>query len=70
MIIGAKDCPFCGSRNLVYVDSHYWLDDVLVFYHRVVCDMNQYGCGASSGYCRTEEEALKAWNRRKGNETV
>ena len=31
----------------------------------VVCDYSEGGCGASTGgSARTEEEAIKAWNRR------
>lgn len=52
-----KPCPFCGKSDTVEIecDSEY----IYVF-----CNTYNDGCGASSGYANTEEEALELWNKR------
>jgi Lar family restriction alleviation protein len=62
-------CPFCGkaapivrlmfSSEVDLIDKHYSVDQLTV-----VCDARQGGCGATSGYKGTEEEAIQAWNKR------
>lgn len=54
-----KPCPFCGSTSVDVKDDYHPVPN-----YYAVCDYNKGGCGASSGYCRTEEEAIEAWNRR------
>ena len=54
-----KPCPFCGSTA---VDVEYKF--ALRTFYYVVCNYNNGGCGASSGICTTEEEAVWVWNRR------
>ncbi len=71
-----KPCPFCGGVehikpdfDEVFFDTKH-LDDYFDeenatwtgFY--VICNDLEGGCGASSGYEHTEEEAIAAWNRR------
>lgn len=65
------NCPFCGKdvatiancqemkecESMGSCKSHYFL---------VVCTFSRGGCGASSGYFPTPEEAAEAWNQRKG----
>ena len=64
-----KPCPFCGSEepilrivtdyedhNCEYCDS--W------GYVAVCCDYTKLGCGATSGYAKTETEAVELWNKR------
>lgn len=47
-----KPCPFCGGMNLYYAEG--------MFYAVECAD-----CGGKVvGAYRTEEEAVKAWNRR------
>lgn len=50
-----KDCP---ARTAADTDD--------CGYKTVVCDVNKGGCGAASGFMPTEEEAVRAWNRRGG----
>ncbi len=77
-----KPCPFCGKKVAVMTNAHD-LEECSNFendnchcsefesnpceYNTVVCDVNKGGCGASSGYYPTIEEAIEAWNRRADN---
>lgn len=38
--------------------------------HYVVCDVRKGGCGASTGWHETTEEAVKAWNTRYSENVV
>lgn len=65
-----RGCPFCG-KSVAYIADCHELQDCKNFeacegegYVSVVCNFNKGGCGASSGYFRTTEEAIFAWNRR------
>ena len=67
-----KKCPFCGGENVEF-DTCKGLEDCPDFtecinpsYHAVVCNVNKGGCGASSGFYPTKEEAAEKWNRRVG----
>lgn len=51
----SKDCP---AQQAADTDS--------CSYKTVVCDINKGGCGATSGFMPTEEEAVRAWNQRGG----
>lgn len=68
-----KPCPFCGSTEAVgytgckeveacdnCLDCGYTpsLGDC------VVCNVKKGGCGASSGFATSKEEAAEKWNRR------
>lgn len=65
-----KSCPFCGENKAVFRDckelqgcdswEHCREDGMIA----VVCDFTAGGCGASSGYRETYEEAATAWNMR------
>lgn len=65
-----KPCPFCGKIEIVVLnandiseaepDDDRWEPAC----YAVVCDYNAGGCGATGGYCSTDLEAAKAWNRR------
>ena len=68
-----EPCPFCGGTKI-------WIGTIAECetqdkkhpdyefnsqHYVVVCDYLEGGCGASTGgSARTEEEAIKAWNRR------
>lgn len=58
-----RSCPFCKKLEPVRFyyasedDDGGDSEDV-----QVVCAFNNGGCGSSSGYRKTEEEALKLWN--------
>lgn len=65
-----KHCPFCG-KNAASISTAKGMEECENFercidcaYVTVVCDFNKGGCGASSGYRCTEEEAILAWNER------
>ena len=65
-----KPCPFCGGQNIGF-DSCKLLEECANFeecrlseYHSIVCKCIKGGCGASSGYYLTVEDAIEAWNRR------
>lgn len=55
-----KPCPYCGGTNLTTMNGHIETSDVAI-----VCKFNDGGCGASGGFRRTYDEAVKAWNERK-----
>jgi len=66
-----KACPFCGSKNIV-IDTCHDLGDCENFercedtgYYSAVCNRNDGGCGASTGYKPTIKAAVEAWNRRE-----
>lgn len=67
-----EPCPFCGLDKALFTncqeveacadykrcaDSHYFA---------VVCSCGDKGCGASTGFWPTREEAAKHWNQRTG----
>ena len=65
-----KPCPFCGGEN-IEISTCKELEDCANFeecqsigFYSIVCNINKGGCGASSGYYPTVEEAIEAWNRR------
>ena len=72
-------CPLCGGENIVILDcSQAWCGNASVLEGLVCkhCDMKQYqavcnaqegGCGASSGWALTPEKAEEKWNRRVEN---
>lgn len=62
--IKLKPCPFCGGEAKV----GYAIND----YNRWGVSCNICGCVVEVGfgeYDDTPEEAIKAWNRRRDNET-
>lgn len=79
-----KPCPFCGA-NATTVSNARDLEECANFdydncpcnkfesnpcnYYTIVCNVNNGGCGAASGYFPTIEQAINAWNRRKNNAT-
>ena len=58
-----KPCPFCGTEPTVIVrrGKAGWRDKFAV-----LCDHEQGGCGAESGWYHNEEEAVETWNKRVG----
>ena len=72
-----KPCPFCGKTNLfVGTEEEIELQDeedenyrVNSHTYCVCCDMHKGGCGASSGFRFTVDEAIEAWNRRADDAT-
>jgi len=54
-----KPCPFCGSSaSEEWHMNSFWNEEFPV----VCCDNDQ--CGARTGYCDSEEEAVEVWNKR------
>ena len=53
-----KPCPFCGS-NRVQIRTD---DEGISWY--IFCN----NCGAMCGYALSEDEVVKAWNRRAESE--
>lgn len=67
-----KQCPFCGNKN-IDIDGCQGLEMCKGFedcceneMKSVVCNVNKGGCGASSGFCFTAEQAIEKWNIRDG----
>lgn len=56
-----KPCPFCGGDDLLTFQYPYKRKPGLRG-----CFIKCKTCGASSGNYETIEDALKAWNERKG----
>lgn len=72
-MIKLRECPFCGksvarfttvaeTESCVYFESCY---EPTCTMKAVVCSVNEGGCGASTGYHESEEDARRAWNRRE-----
>lgn len=59
-----KYCPFCGNE-VVRLIKRYGVDGWRNKYY-ISCDYNDGGCGASSGWYHSPEEAVECWNRRNG----
>lgn len=75
-----KPCPFCGKSVATLSNakeledcSNFEDDDGCPACmdwsggcgcHTVVCGVTEGGCGASTGYFPTKDEAIAAWNRR------
>lgn len=67
-----KRCPHCGEAGFARVKRWPWEmegEPGLVWGYHVICDASGIdthprGCGASSGWAETPEEAITAWNRR------
>lgn len=66
-----KPCPFCGKTEIIVLDANdiseadpddnRWEPDPC---YAVVCDYNNGGCGATSGYRESIGQAADAWNQR------
>lgn len=69
-------CPHCGKTESLIVGTDEELgdfkEDSICGWYQVCCSAymdfssgrNDGGCGASSGYAPTREEAIEKWNRR------
>lgn len=66
-MIELKKCPFCGSSAVYVQQETDYYDKTKNYQFCVVCNFNWDGCGASSGYRDTMQEAIEAWNRRSDN---
>ena len=72
-----KECPFCGKKVAKYTTAaelEMCVKDVYCYeadctMKAVVCGVQDGGCGASTGFFTSEEEAVTAWNRRADNVT-
>lgn len=53
-----KKCPFCGSNDVLIVKAIDFRQT------RIACNNTKGGCGASTDYFDTKEQAIAAWNRR------
>jgi len=53
-----EPCPFCGKTSSIEVVA-----DSTDNQH-AVCSFHKGGCGASTGYQRSYNEAVRVWNRR------
>lgn len=57
-----KPCPFCGKSDCVEFN---WEGDIVTpLQVQVICNATKGGCGSSSGFKDSEEEAWKLWNKR------
>lgn len=78
MVEAPGRCPHCGEARFAKVKPWPWEKDGepdLVWGYHVICDASGWdnakrGCGASSGWGETPEEAVAAWNRRADTETL
>lgn len=78
-MIELMSCPFCGKNvaeptNIQNCEmcANFEDEDMCPNYeecgygHFIVCNVNKGGCGASTGWYKTVDEALAAWYRRAG----
>ena len=64
-----KHCPFCGSKNVDFCDTPYW---VIAKYQDKLSVVGCRDCGAFGGVFNklaladeeAEKRAIKSWNRR------
>lgn len=59
-----KLCPFCGNKNTLNVSTAKELGYFGTDGFAVVCAATDGGCGASSAFYKTEQEAIAAWDTR------
>ena len=62
-----KPCPFCGAkgRTLKHVSpGQLGRFDDDTGQTAIVCDCNDYGCGAMGGFRNSSQEAEESWNTR------
>jgi len=57
-IIGAEDCPFCGSDKVVVIMRVYDVDPTT--YYIPACD----NCSCYGPISETLEKAIETWNKR------
>lgn len=61
-----KSCPFCGKNVARAARYKEIRDDDVVGGRIVICDFKKGGCGSATGWHRTEQQAIKAWDEREG----
>ena len=65
-------CPFCGNEKVKVIScDEDCCDDTecegcIKKCYAVRCPKTEGGCGATSGWNKTKEEAKNAWNCREG----
>ena len=67
-----KPCPFCGSKNVDFGKTPYWVIDK--YYNKLVV-VGCVDCGAMGGMFNllalsekeAKKRAIKSWNRRVGD---
>jgi hypothetical protein len=71
--VNPANCPFCGEGKFVRLQRYQFPPDdegpAWKWGYHVICDASgiegtHKGCGSSSAWGETTEEALAAWNRR------
>lgn len=75
MDINLKPCPFCGNKaapQIMDQNQALWRDPDYDGDLRIVvcCAARNGGCGASTGFCDNDDEAVAAWNRRTAEDTT
>ena len=63
-VTNVKDIEECGKFESTDCPCFSFEPDPDCYMKTVVCCVNKGGCGASSGWKESEEEAIKAWNTR------
>jgi Lar family restriction alleviation protein len=58
-----KPCPFCGGVDIRIESEDIGMNEPVIDYEIFCMNCNSV---AAHGCCRTEEAAIKAWNRRSG----
>lgn len=62
-----KSCPFCTSEK-AHVFNEYSEDGDTISGCAVFCDDDDATCKANTGWYKTKQEAIDAWNRRASDE--
>lgn len=63
-ITDVHDLEECGNFEYEDCPCELYEDSGNFGYYTIVCSANRGGCGSSSGYFPTKEQAIEAWNKR------
>ncbi len=77
-----RECPFCG-KDVATITTAKELEDCTRFedaqcpalvweecrYKKIVCDVREGGCGASTGFAFSLEKVVQKWNGRAYEDT-
>ena len=61
-----KPCPFCGTSGAALVRDNRDSPSRACVMYQIICNArSSYGCGASTGFHTSKDQAWAAWNERE-----